>query len=94
MAEEIFEILEEKDIDFEKVEQQIMKDGAIDSETKRLIAIACAVAINCDFCVEHHTETANEEGINDDKVEEAVLVASLVGFGSRVRHLATISEKR
>ncbi|KXB08476.1 hypothetical protein AKJ56_01215 [candidate division MSBL1 archaeon SCGC-AAA382N08] len=93
MTEKIFEILEDKDVDFDKVRKQIMKDSAINPETKRLIAIACAASINCDFCVDHHLELARAEEISEDKIIEALLVASLVGFGSRAKNLAKMKEK-
>ena len=87
MMTEIHDILKGYGVDFETFSQQIMKDGAIKSKTKRLIAIASAAAINCDFCVEHHTKLAYDEGISKEEIAEAILVASLVRFGSGARYL-------
>ena len=84
---EIHDILKGFDIDFDTFSKQIMKDGAIESKIKRLIAIACATAIGCDFCVEHHTKLAYDEGITEEEIAEAMLVASLVRFGSGARYL-------
>ena len=39
---------------FVNLKSEIMKDGAISSKDKALIALACAVAIPCDSCVEFH----------------------------------------
>jgi len=65
--------------------KQIMKDRAIESKIKRLIAIASALI--CDFCVEHHKKLTYDEGITKEEIAESMLVASLVRFGSGVRYL-------
>lgn len=84
---EIHDILKRFDIDFDTFSQKIMKNGAIESKTKRLLAIASATAIGCDFCVEHHTKLAYDEGITKEEIAEAMLVASLIRFGSGARYL-------
>ncbi len=84
---EVHDILKRFDVDLDALSKQIMKDGAIESKIKRLIAIASATAIGCDFCVEHHTKLAYDEGITKEEIAEAMLVASLVRFGSGVRYL-------
>ncbi|OKY77305.1 MAG: Damma-carboxymuconolactone decarboxylase-like protein [Candidatus Methanohalarchaeum thermophilum] len=88
------EVLKEKGIDFEEeVVEKLMDGGALDPETKRLMTIACATAVDCKECVNHHTKLAKKEGIEEEKIEEAMLVASLVGFGSRSKHLAQYKNK-
>gem|GEM_PF-1338069 len=90
---EIHSILKKYGVDFETFSQQIMNDGAIGVKTKRLIAIASAVAIGCDFCVEHHVNLACDEGISKEEIAEAMLVASLVRFGSGARYVRCVDEE-
>ncbi len=84
---EIYEIL--NDYDFKEFSDRIMKDGEISAKVKRLIAIASAVAVGCEYCVNHHIKLARDEGISKKEIIEAILVASLVRFGSGVRFIAS-----
>lgn len=88
----VHDLLKNYGVDFEDFSGKIMKDGAISAKVKRLIAIASAVAVGCDYCVDHHVKLAYEEGISKDEIVEAVLVASLVRFGSGVRHIANLGD--
>ena len=73
----------------DELREEILKDEALSSRIKRLIAIASAVSIGCDSCFKHHWKIA-EKGIKRDGIAEAILVASLVRFGSGVRFLEVI----
>jgi len=86
----IIKVLNEKNIDFGAAIENIFKDDVLPSKTKRLIAIASAVATGCDFCFEHHKKLAEEEGLSNEEIEEAVLVASLVRFGSGLRYIEKV----
>ena len=90
----VYGVLKNYGIDLEDFSREIMKDGAISAKVKRLIAIASAVAVGCDYCVDHHVKLAYEEGISRDEVAEAILVASLVRFGSGVRHIVNLGDGR
>ena len=76
----VYDVLKNYGIDLEEFSGKIMKDGAIPVKVKRLIAIASAVAVGCDYCVGHHVKLAYGEGISRDEIAEAILVASLVGI--------------
>lgn len=86
----IIKVLNEKNIDFGAAIENIFKDDVLPSKTKRLIAIASAVATGCDFCFEHHKKLAEDEGLSNEEIEEAVLVASLVRFGSGLRYIEKV----
>ena len=47
----VYDVLKNYGIDLEEFSGKIMKDGAIPVKVKRLIAIASAVAVGCDYCV-------------------------------------------
>ncbi|MFP4655756.1 MAG: carboxymuconolactone decarboxylase family protein [Methanohalobium sp.] len=83
----IQEILNKQGIDLNYIKNNIMDDGAVSSRTKKLLAIASAVATGCDQCVEKHKKEAKDAGLNDDEISEAILVAALIRFGSGVKYL-------
>ncbi|ADI74163.1 alkylhydroperoxidase like protein, AhpD family [Methanohalobium evestigatum Z-7303] len=83
----IEETLNEQGLDLDNIKGNIMGDGAVSSRTKKLLTIASAVATGCDECVEKHKKEAKDAGINDDEISEAILVASLIRFGSGIKYL-------
>lgn len=87
MSEEIFDTLKKLGVNFEEIHDSIMEEGALDPQTKRLLAIASAASKGCDFCVEHHVKLARQEDIEEKKIAEALLVSAMVGFGSKLQYL-------
>ncbi len=67
---------------FSNLASQIMKDGALSSKEKSLIALACAVAIKCEHCVKAHKKQALMAGASMDEILEAAAVAGQVRLGS------------
>ena len=58
-----------------------MGDGALDSKTKELIALAIAVAKQCDGCIASHARAAARRGATVDEVAEALGVAIVMNGG-------------
>ncbi|MDO9627298.1 MAG: carboxymuconolactone decarboxylase family protein [Methanobacteriaceae archaeon] len=75
-------VSEELDVAFKNLAAEIMKDGALSSKDKSLIALACAVAIKCEQCVNAHKENALLAGASIDEIKEAAAVAGQVRLGS------------
>jgi AhpD family alkylhydroperoxidase len=75
-------VSEELDTAFQNLASEIMKDGALTSKDKSLIALACAVAIKCEHCVKAHKENALMVGATMDEIKEAAAVAGQVRLGS------------
>jgi AhpD family alkylhydroperoxidase len=73
---------EEVDSAFKKLASEIMKDGALSTKDKALIALACAVAVKCEYCVNVHRERASMAGASREEILEAAAVAGLVRLGS------------
>jgi AhpD family alkylhydroperoxidase len=67
---------------FKNLASEIMKDSALSSKDKTLIALACAVAIKCEYCIKAHKENALTAGATMDEIKEAAAVASQVRLGS------------
>lgn len=67
---------------FKKLASEILKDGALSSREKSLIALACAVAVKCDQCTRIHKKQAIKTGATQEEIIEAAAVAGLVRMGS------------
>ncbi|WP_431061650.1 carboxymuconolactone decarboxylase family protein [Methanobacterium sp.] len=67
---------------FENLASKIMKEGALTSREKSLIALACAVAVKCEHCIKAHKKNALAEGATMEEILEAAAVAGQVRLGS------------
>lgn len=67
---------------FVNLRSEIMKNGALSTKDKALIALACAVAIPCDSCVEFHKNVAISTGATREEMLEAAAIGGLVRLGS------------
>lgn len=72
----------ELDAAFKNLAAEIMKEGALSSKEKSVIALACAVAVKCDHCIKAHKKNALEAGATIDELLEAAAVAGQVRLGS------------
>lgn len=52
--------------------------GAIDGKHKRLIALAVAAQIPCEFCVIAQSMRARKAGATEEEIKEAVAVAAIM----------------
>ena len=75
-------VSEELNDAFTNLASEIMKDGALSSKEKSLIALACVVAVKCEHCVKAHKEKALDTGATMDEIKEAAAVAAQVRLGS------------
>ena len=64
----------------------VMGDGALDAKTKELIALAIAVAKQCDGCMASHARGAARRGATSAEVAEALGVAILMNGGPGTVH--------
>ncbi|HPS92021.1 MAG TPA: carboxymuconolactone decarboxylase family protein [Methanothrix sp.] len=73
---------EEVDHAFRNLAFTIMKEGALSTKEKALIALACSAAIRCERCVQRHKEMARKAGASQEEMLEAAAIAGLVRMGS------------
>ena len=66
---------------FLALRKELLKGGKLPAKTKRLILIACAATVKCQYCLEMHTREALSEGISEQEILEAISLAYLVGGG-------------
>ena len=67
---------------FVNLRSEIMKEGALSTKDKALIALACSVAIRCDSCVKFHKKVAISTGATREEMLEAAAIGGLVRLGS------------
>ncbi|WCN39373.1 carboxymuconolactone decarboxylase family protein [Aneurinibacillus uraniidurans] len=60
--------------------------GVIGRREKELIAVACAHATGCPYCIELHTKAAKREGIDAAELAEAIMVAAALKAGAALAH--------
>jgi len=53
----------------------------MDERTKELIAIGASVATNCQPCLTHHVDKADEIGIDEAEIREALAIGAQVQKG-------------
>ncbi len=59
----------------------VMKDGALSTKVKELIALALAIGFQCPYCMAFHLNKAIEAGATKEEILEAVWVAILMHGG-------------
>lgn len=64
----------------------VFTDGALDAKTKELIALAIAVAKQCDGCIASHARSAARRGATSAEVAEALGVAIVMDGGPGTVH--------
>ncbi len=77
---------------FVSLRSEIMKNGALSAKEKALIALAGAVAVQCDYCVEFHKGVAISAGATKEEMLEAASIGGLVRLGSGFASASTILE--
>ncbi|MDD3128686.1 MAG: carboxymuconolactone decarboxylase family protein, partial [Candidatus Methanomethylophilaceae archaeon] len=79
------------------MDEFILKDGALDKKTKRLIALACVAVRMCDDCVYPQAKVAKNYGATREEIIEAMQVAVLTGgvpsWSSAKRGLAELFDE-
>lgn len=64
----------------------VFKEGALTVKVKELIAIASATVTGCPYCIEIHTEAAQQATVTKEEAAEAIFVASALKAGSAFAH--------
>ena len=69
---------------FGALHESTIKDGALDSKTKELIALGIAITVRCDGCIAFHVHDALSAGATKAEIAETISVAILMGGGPSV----------
>lgn len=71
---------------FVALSKAVFADGALDKQTKQLIALAVAHVTQCPWCIEGHTKGARHAGATDAQIMEAIWVAAEMRAGAAYAH--------
>lgn len=71
---------------FKAFSKAVFAAGALDAQTKQLIAVAVAHVTQCPYCIKGHTEGAARAGATDAQIMEAIWVAAEMRAGGAYAH--------
>lgn len=71
---------------FRAFSKAVFAEGALDTRTKQLIAVAVAHVTQCPLCIEDHVKAAKREGASGEQIMEAIWVASEMRAGAAWAH--------
>jgi AhpD family alkylhydroperoxidase len=71
---------------FRAFSQTVFAEGALDAQTKQLIAVAVAHVTQCPWCIEGHVKAARRAGASSEQVMEAIWVAAEMRAGAAWSH--------
>jgi AhpD family alkylhydroperoxidase len=71
---------------FQEFSRQVFADGALDTKTKQLIAMAVAHVTQCPYCIQGHTKAALRRGASEHELMEAIWVAAEMRAGGAYAH--------
>lgn len=71
---------------FAALSRAVFADGALDKQTKQLIAVAVAHVTQCPWCIEGHTRGAKRAGATNAQIMEAIWVAAEMRAGAAYGH--------
>ena len=66
---------------FSAMAQAALRADALDTKTKKLIALAIGITVRCDGCVAFHAKSALDQGATRGEVLETVGMAIYMGGG-------------
>lgn len=106
MSEEIKKFFEKFGQDIAKMKEQlpdavggfmgmfgkIMKDGALSSKNKELVAIGIAVSSACTPCIRLHVQKALAAGATREEILEAASVAMMMAGGPAFTHIPIVMD--
>ena len=61
--------------------RESMGEGALDTKTKELMAVAIGVAVRCEGCIGHHVKSAIRAGASREELAETLAVTVAMGGG-------------
>ena len=75
---------------FEKLHETVVREGAISTKYKRLMAVAVSVALRCDNCTRTHVVGAFGEGASRTEILEAAGIGIMMAGGPAMSFCATV----
>ena len=71
---------------FHAFSKAVFSEGALDVQTKQLIAVAVAHVTQCPYCIRGHTHAAERHDATAEEIMEAIWVAAEMRAGGAYAH--------
>ena len=71
---------------FDNFSKAVFAEGALDEQTKQLIAVAVAHVTQCPYCITGHSKLAKRKGASAEQIMEAIWVAAEMRAGGAYAH--------
>lgn len=71
---------------FRAFSKAVFAEGALDTRTKQLIAVAVAHVTQCPWCIDGHVKAARRAGASNKQIMEAIWVAAEMRAGAAYAH--------
>jgi len=73
--------------EFHHLDWQAYQSGALDKKTKEMLGLVASMVLRCEDCITYHLTQCAEEGVSSEELEEAMMVALMVGGSIVIPHL-------
>jgi len=75
-----------------KLMPDALKDGALSTKQKELIALGIAISATCDYCIAIHVKKCFEAGATREEMAETCGVAILMGGGPALTYSTFVAK--
>lgn len=69
---------------FRQLQKEALKEGALSTKQKELIALGISIAVRCDGCIGAHVSGAIGHGATKQELVETIDIALLMGGGPSI----------
>jgi AhpD family alkylhydroperoxidase len=87
MHERVMEFAGKNMKEFHHLDWKTYQAGALDVKTKELLGLVASLVLRCEDCITYHLVRCAEEGVGSRELEEAMMVALMVGGSIVIPHL-------
>jgi len=74
-----------------KLMPDVLKDGALSTREKELVALGIAICATCDYCIAIHVKKCLDAGVTKEEMAEVCGVAILMGGGPALTYSAFVA---
>jgi AhpD family alkylhydroperoxidase len=85
-AEQRHALAPDADDAFRDFSKAVFAEGALDTRTKQIIAVAVSHVTQCPWCIEGHVKAARRAGASAEQIMEAIWVAGEMRAGAAFAH--------
>jgi len=86
----VYKLAEDQDL-LKQIDIMIVKDSALTEETRILVALSAATALECKECFKEFKDAALTSGVPHEKVSETILLAGFIATSCYVRMMALLT---